>query len=96
MESIYTRPLADDELRPQLEAGSTILFDGQTIQWHEIERQVEHLGFGDLYFVSSTMGPLGNDAKISLKPELTPGLTKGISDASACVAGVGRSHQPSM
>jgi hypothetical protein len=69
MERIHIRPLADEELRPQLEARATIVFDGQTIQWHEIERQVERLGFGNLYVVSATQGPLGDNPKISLKPE---------------------------
>jgi hypothetical protein len=70
MERVYTRPLSDDELRPQLEAMATILFNGQAIHWHEIERQVERLGFGNLYVVSSMQGQRGNDAKISLKSAL--------------------------
>jgi hypothetical protein len=69
MEATYIRPLADEELRAQLEARATIVFDGQTIQWHEIERQVERLGFGDLYVVSATQGPLGDNSRISLRPE---------------------------
>jgi hypothetical protein len=96
MERIYTQPLSDDELRPQLEAMATILFDGQTIQWHEAERQVERLGFGDLYIVSCTQGRSGNDAKISLKPAFTQALAAQISDASACMAGVRPSQQSSM
>jgi hypothetical protein len=96
MQRIHIRPLTDEELRPQLEAGATIYFDGQTIQWQEVERQVERLGFGDLYIVSSTQGPLGNNCKISLKPHLPARLTEQMSDASARAAGVGQSHQPSV
>jgi len=69
MQRIHILPLADEELRQQLEAGATVIFDGQTIQWHEIERQVERLGFGNLYVVSATQGPPGDNSKISLKPE---------------------------
>ena len=70
MQRIHILPLADEQLRPQLEAGGTIIFDGQTVQWHEIERQVERLGFGDLYLVSATQGPHTNGAKINLRPEV--------------------------
>ena len=69
MQRIHILPLADEELRQQLEAGATIIFDGQTVQWHEIERQVERLGFGNFYVVSATQGPPGDNSKISLKPE---------------------------
>ena len=96
MEHVYTRPLADDELRPQLQAMVAILFDGQTIHWHEVERQVDRLGFGHLYIVSSIQGQRGNAAKISLKPALTPGLITQIADASACVSGGSRPQQPSI
>ena len=68
MERIYIRTLADDELRPPLEAMATIVFDGQTIRWHDVDRQVERLGFEDVYIASSTRGPFGN-CKISLKPD---------------------------
>ena len=88
MERIHPQPLSDDELRPQLEAMATVLFDGQTVEWDEIEQQVERLGFGDLYIVSCTQGRSGNGIKIRLKPFLALGLTAQISDASACVAGV--------
>jgi hypothetical protein len=90
MERIYTRLLADAELVAQLEAY------GPTIQWHEAERQVERLGFGDLYIVSSTQGPLGIDSKISLKPDLAAGAIAQLSRGSAPVTGVGLSHQPSV
>jgi hypothetical protein len=93
MERIYMQPLSDDELRPQLEAMATIMFDGQTVEWEEVDRQVERLGFGDLYIVSCTQGRSGNDAKISLKPAFAQALAAQISDASACMAGVRPSQQ---
>ena len=48
MNRIYTNPLPDDDLRAELEGGDTICFMGP-IRWQEVERQVERLGFGDLY-----------------------------------------------
>jgi hypothetical protein len=64
----YTRPLSDNELRSELEARDTICLMGEEISWQQIERQVERLGFGEAYIVSSTQRPQGN-AKIILKPE---------------------------
>jgi hypothetical protein len=61
------RRLTDAELRPQLQALDTIFFVNQGLQWQEIERQVERLGFGDLYIVSATQRP-NQSARISLKP----------------------------
>ena len=88
MEPIHIQPLADEELRPQLEARASIVFDGQAIRFHEIERQVERLGFGDSYIVSSAQGPLSNNSKISLKPSLLGGSIARISDASARVVAI--------
>jgi hypothetical protein len=69
MKRTHTRVLTDDELRPQLEARDTISFVGRPVTFQEIERQVERLGFGDLYIVSTTQKPPSDVAKISLKPE---------------------------
>ena len=69
MKAIHTEPLADDELRLQLEAGESIVFSGQEVEWHDIERQVERLGYGDLYFVSATHGSMERGSRISLRPE---------------------------
>jgi hypothetical protein len=68
MERTHTTFLPDDELRPQLEVGDTIVFTGTTVRWQEIERQVERLGFGDSYIVIATCVP-GSNSKISLKPK---------------------------
>ena len=46
--------LSDEELRPHLERGDTVIFKGTAKAWHEIERQVERIGFGDAYAVSRT------------------------------------------
>ena len=69
MKRTHSAPLTDDELRPLLEARDVISFVGQPLRLEEIERQVERLGFGDLYLVSATQGPHTNGAKISLRPE---------------------------
>jgi hypothetical protein len=61
-------PLADGELRFQLEAGDTISFVGGEISLQKIERQVERLGFGDLYVVSATQGREGKSTRIQVKP----------------------------
>jgi hypothetical protein len=54
MKRILVRPVSDNELRAQLEARDTILFVGEQVSWQDIERQVERLGFGELYIVSAT------------------------------------------
>jgi hypothetical protein len=54
MKYSYNRLLRDDELRPHLERGDSIVFTGLAQEWHEIERQVERLGFGDEYAVGRT------------------------------------------
>jgi len=69
MKRTHTRVLTDEELRPQLEARDIISFVGRPVTFQEIERQVERLGFGDLYIVSATQKPPSDVAKISLKPE---------------------------
>ena len=76
MARIYTGLLADDELRPELEAGDTVLFIKPGITLREVEDQVERLGFGDLYVVSSTQGPTGGYSKIIVKPEVPPGKAR--------------------
>ncbi len=48
------RLLSDDDLRPYLERGDTVLFKVTPKDWHQIERQVERLGYGDDYAVSRT------------------------------------------
>ncbi len=67
MKAIHTRLLADDELRLQLEARESIACSGQKIEWHDIERQVERLGFRDLYVVSATNGSLARGSRITLR-----------------------------
>ena len=54
MKYVYDRLLSDDELRPHLERGDSVVFSGIAKAWQEIERQVERLGFGDNYAVSLT------------------------------------------
>jgi len=52
MKCVYTRLLSDEELRAHLERGDVISFKDVSGEWHQIERQVERLGFGDVYAVS--------------------------------------------
>jgi hypothetical protein len=61
-------PLADAELRPQLEAGDTLSFVGVEISLQSIERQVDRLGFGDLYIVSAMRGRQTQATRIQVKP----------------------------
>ena len=63
-----TLPLTDGELRPQLEAGETLSFVGEEISFQTIERQVERLGFGDLYIVSAMQGRQAAATRIQVKP----------------------------
>jgi len=65
----YDRLLGDDELADHLLKGRTLVFKGLGNEWQEIERQVERLGFGDLYFVSQ-IGNKERSTKLSpAKPE---------------------------
>jgi hypothetical protein len=67
MRRTHTQALTDVELRRELEAGDTIFFIDRPLKWQEIERQVERLGFGELYIVSAMQRPNENPT-ISLKP----------------------------
>ncbi len=69
MKRTHSAPLTDEELRPLLEARDVITLVGQPVGLEEIERQVERLGFGDLYLVSATQGLHSSVAKINLRPE---------------------------
>ena len=64
MEHTYTRPLSDEELRRHLDANDTVVFKDAPVRWQEIERQVERLGFGERFIVSSTKGKHGRACKI--------------------------------
>lgn len=70
MKRTHNTPLTDDELRPMLEARDVIAFVGMPIRLEDIERQVERLGFGDLYVVSATQSPHTEGTRISLRPEV--------------------------
>lgn len=69
MKHTYDRLLSDEELRPHLERGDTVLFKAMPKAWHEIERQVERLGYGDDYAVSRTTksgpGPAQDVTRVS-------------------------------
>jgi hypothetical protein len=65
LEEAYTRLLTDEELRPRLERSEAIVFPGLSREWQQIERQVEKLGFGELYFVTQRSGPRGGAVRLS-------------------------------
>jgi hypothetical protein len=64
----YTRLLRDEELRPHLQAGDAVAFVGLADNWRNIERQVEHLGFGDSYAVSKAKKQAGEPGLIRVSP----------------------------
>ncbi len=70
MKQTYDRLLSDDELRPHLERGDTLLFKGGPKAWQDVERQVDRLGFGDDYAVSRTSkaGPAGEQHVTRVTP----------------------------
>jgi len=61
-------PMEDSELRQQLEAKDTIFFVGEDVSLQEIERQVERLGFGELYIVSASHHRQPSATRINVKP----------------------------
>ncbi len=63
----YTRLLSEEELRRHLEARDTVILRDCPVRWQELEREVERLGFGDLFVVSSTKGERGQTCKIRPK-----------------------------
>jgi hypothetical protein len=61
-------PISDDELVKHLESRNTLSFVGGGVDWHKIERQVERLGFGDLYIVSTARARNMNTSTVSARP----------------------------
>lgn len=55
--------LPDDEMRVHLERGETFSF--KLPKWHAIERQIDRLGFEDLYFVSEVDSLRGKLIKVT-------------------------------
>ena len=70
MKRTHTRLLSDGELRLQLQSRDIVVFEVRDVSWQKVERQVERLGFGDLYTVSvaSKPGVSGGSSRICLKP----------------------------
>jgi hypothetical protein len=68
---------------PGTDREAIVVFSGREIRWQEIERQVERLGFGDLYIVSATHG---NKPQNPIVGRIDPNLKE-------CEASDGR-HQP--
>ena len=61
----FTFILSDDQMRAHLRSGSTLIFKGLERDWQDVERQVERLGFGEVYLVSRTSGRHGDLTKVS-------------------------------
>jgi hypothetical protein len=66
MDYTYNRPLSEDELLGHLRShdDDRIVLRVPGLRWQEIERQVERLGYGDLFLVSSTKGCHGECCRI--------------------------------
>ena len=61
-------PMTDSDLRPELEARHTLFFVGDAVNWQTVERQVERLGFGELYIVSAARAAQTGTTRIHVKP----------------------------
>jgi hypothetical protein len=68
----YTRLLKDEEIQLHLNAGHAIAFVGLADKWKELDRQVERLGFGDLYAVSLSKKRRSDPGFIRVSPVRTP------------------------
>lgn len=68
MKVTVSMQLSDDVLRRYLEHGDVVIFTGDTLDWQDIERQVERLGFGETHIVSAAQRADPADCRISIKP----------------------------
>lgn len=57
--------LPDEQMRVHLATGDSLVFEGLAQQWQDVERQVERLGFGELYLVSQRKGIHGDLTKVT-------------------------------
>jgi len=64
MQFNYNRELSESELREHLRAHDRVVLRTPGVQWHDIERQVEQLGFGEEFLVSATKGKHGECCRI--------------------------------
>jgi hypothetical protein len=62
------RRLSDSEFRQQLESRNTVFFIGGCVELQEVERQVERLGFEELYIVSAVKGRRSPAVTVGVKP----------------------------
>jgi len=60
--------IPDTELATELNARETVIFVGGSVDWHDVERQVERLGFGDMYIVSASKGRLKSFPVVNVRP----------------------------
>jgi len=60
----FSTILPDEQMRHLLEAGNILVFEGLARRWHEVEQQVERLGFSEEYLVLSAKGAHGRLTKV--------------------------------
>ena len=68
MKIVVTIPLSNESLRGHLECGDSLLFADACLDWHEIERRVERLGFGESYIVCAAKGRHTDLPTVSARP----------------------------
>ncbi len=56
--------LSDEQMRLQLDSGTTLVFEKTAANWQDLERQIERLGFGEKYFVTRTRGARGERTRV--------------------------------
>jgi hypothetical protein len=69
MKRLHAHCISDEELRLELEAKDTILFEGEGVRWEKILSQVSRLGFGERYVVSVTLRDGAGHARVNLRPK---------------------------
>ena len=64
---IYRGLIPDEQMKAHLERRDTLIFNDLSREWQDIERQVERLGFGDLFVVSQRASN-GRSTRVSAEP----------------------------
>ena len=72
MKYSYTRALSDTELSAHLRSQDQIVLRVDGLRWQDVERQVERLGFGDLFMVAMSRGKQGDCCRINPASPLQP------------------------
>jgi len=64
--------VSDEELRAWLQARETVLLVGKDIEWRDVERQVERLGFGEDFVVCAAQARTSETATVRVEPVRPP------------------------